>query len=136
LPKQVFDRRIEEIHHEAWTDGLIKNGEEQERLRGRFSQALDVPKDTVLLEIRATANPLHRDPNVSVEDDILVFDEKTGEDQRLSDLPGSLSASARVKDEAKLYVYVEADDASQEEREEMTRVIENTLKTAAQEGRA
>lgn len=133
LPKQVFDCRIDDIRHEKWADGLIKNVEEQEKLRQRFAGGLGLPEESVLLDIRTKDNPLHRDPNVSVEDDILVLDTKKGEDQRLSDLPESLSASARVKEEAKLYVYAEAEGANLEEREEMGRKLEKMLETAARE---
>ena len=136
LPKQMFECTIQELRNPVWEERLTAIEEEQERLLNRFAEALGVSTDTIRLEIRAGNNPLHRDPNASVEEAIIVVNGKTDETRRLSDLPGSLSQGAKVQYEAKLYVYVEADDASESDREEMARVIENSLMVAAKEGSA
>jgi len=134
LPKQMFEYTIQDIRNPVWEDRLTSLGEEQERLRERFAGALGISTDTIRLEARAGNNPLHRDPNAKAEEDIIAVNEKTGETRRLSALPGSLSSQAKVRHEEKLYVYVEADVASQGQREEMFQVMEKTLISAAKEG--
>jgi HD superfamily phosphohydrolase len=133
LLKQVFDCRIEEIPYTGWRENLVMSPEAQSNLRDHCASALGVSMAAVLLDIRTKDNPLHRDPNISREEEISAVNDE-GQDFRLPGLPGSLSAEARVREEARLYVYAEADDASPQRREEMAEMIQKVLETAAREG--
>jgi len=133
LLKQVFACRIKEIRYTRWRERLVKDIGRQERLARRFARAVGKQCSLVLLDIRARNNPLYRDPSLAIEEDIMVVDEQ-GRDERVGDAPGGLSEAAKPKEEAELYVYLPADEASRSARDQMRSRIKNELDNAAREG--
>lgn len=136
LLEQVFGCRIRELQDvgAAWREGLVGDVTKQQELAARFARRLDMDRDLVLLDIRQLGNPLYRDPGLPLEEDIMVVDER-GRDERLGDIPESLSQKVRVEEEAELYVYAPADRASAAERARMERKIREELAKAAREAR-
>jgi HD superfamily phosphohydrolase len=136
LLKQVFECRIPDIPGAgvAWRERLVREPERQGMLALRLARALGADSHLVLVDVRQRSNPLYRDPGLPLEQDIRVL-HRSGRDERLGDVEGSLSQKVRVEEEADLYVYAPADTVTTRERNRMSARVRRELSRAAEEGR-
>jgi hypothetical protein len=125
LLKQVYERRLRDLPGAgaAARDKLVKDTARQDKLAARLAERLHADADLVIVDIRSQDNPLYRPPEVPLEADIRVVDEK-GLDERLGNMPESLSETVRVEPEAGLFVYAPVDEPERAKREKRYRHLE------------
>jgi hypothetical protein len=136
LLKQVFGDTMADIPEAGvtWREGLVNNISKQGALARRLAKLLEMDQKLVLVDIRQRGNPLYRDPGAPLEEEIRVIYD-SGRDERLGDVPESLSQKVKAGEEAELYVYAPAEGATRSERKRMKTRIKNELARAAREGR-
>jgi len=118
LLKQVYECRITELPGAGATarETLVKRIPHQEKLAKRIADATDTDPDLAIVDIRAQDSPLYRPPDIPLEDEIKVVHE-SGRDERLADMPESLTQKVSVEPEASLYVYIPVDEPDRQKRQ-------------------
>ena len=120
LLKEVYKNRLTDLPGAgaAARDKLVKDVARQERLEARLAERFQADADLVIVDIRSQDSPLYRPPDVPLEEDLRVVDDK-GRDERLGDMPESLSRSVKVEPAACLFVYAPVDEPDREKRQKL-----------------
>jgi len=131
LLRQVFACRLTGLPGAGATkrERLISNTDCQEDLQRHLAEVLSEDQDLVIVDIRTQENPLYRSPDVALEEDIRVVDEE-GRDERLADMPDSLSQKVKVEPEAHLYVYMPVDIPDRDKRREKYAKLRSSIHEA------
>ncbi len=132
LLKEILAHPIAGIGGTQWTDGLIRDPTNQDKTAKRLARALDMPSDEVILDLRTRDNPLYRDPDLPMEEEIRLVDEK-GIVRRLADVEGSLVEAAKPRAERDICLYVPADAVSKRERQQLRQKVLRELTRIARE---
>jgi len=139
LLKEVFRCSLRQLPHAGATarEELAGNPRVQANLEKELASRHNFDPDLVIVDIRAHQNPLYRPPNIPLEEDIRVVDD-SGRDERLADVPESLTKKMKVEPEASFYVYAPVESATRAERraeyQRLQGEIEGTIGTWFQKG--
>jgi len=128
LLKQVYESRIVDLPGAgaAARQALVKDVESQEQLAEHIAKVVDVDRDLVVVDMRSHDNPLYRAPDITLEEEILVVDHE-GRDERLADMPDSLTQKVKIEPEASLFVYMPVDEPDRQKRQRVYRKLNKTV---------